>query len=406
MRILHIVHQYPPDHVGGTEHYTQGLATAQVKAGHAAAVFYPRLGHSGLGVETRDGVRVYAAGVGERTRLAVFLSVVGAKELLAQFDEVARDFAPDVVHIQHLMGIPLSIIDRVKRDDLRCVMTLHDYWSLCGNAQMLTNYNQTVCSGPRLWLNCAVCAAARIGQPMLAIGAPAVAAVFAARAQSIRRALRQIDAFLAPSRMVGQAAIRAGADASRVHFLSYGIDKSGVRPRAKRSSDALRVLYIGSLAWQKGAHVLVEAFNQVPEPATLTVYGDPNVFPEYSEHLRSLARSPRIHFAGKLSRVALWPALAEADLVAVPSVWYENQPLTILEAFAAGVPVMASDLGALREHVEKGRTGWLVAAGDVDAWRRALSELATGVVPRIEQVEAKVDDVGGDHLTRVLECYT
>ena len=404
MKILHVVHQYPPDHVGGTEHYTQGLATAQAKAGHAVAVLYPRDKQSDLSVEDRDGVRVYTAGTGGRNRTRVFTSLFGSKELHSQFEQVLNEVQPDVLHLQHLMGWPLSIVDRAKQLGLKCIFTLHDYWSLCGNAQLLTNYNQSVCGGPRLWLNCARCAVARLQQPALLIGTPAIAALFADRARLIRRALNQIDACLGPSRLVGQMAIRAGARPDRVHHLPYGIEKSGALPHAQRPADQFRVAYIGSLAWQKGVHVLIEAFNAVPEPATLTVYGDPAVFPEYSQRLRALAKSPRITFAGKLGRSDLWSALSQADLVAVPSIWYENQPLTILEAFTAGVPVMASDLGALPELIEDDVTGWRVRANDVAAWTQALTAAVTGI-KRIDHVEAEVSDVEKDHLPKVMAFY-
>jgi glycosyltransferase involved in cell wall biosynthesis len=348
---------------------------------------------------------VYAGGVGARSRLGVFAAVFGSRLLQDYFDHVLADFKPEVLHIQHLMGLSLSIIEHARHSGLRCVMTLHDYWALCGNAQLLTNYSRQICNGPRLWLNCARCAAARMRQPVLLAGAPLVAGLFGWRARQIRRALRQIDAFLAPSRLVGQVAIRAGANPKRVHRLSYGIDMHGVRPRAARMDGEFRVAYIGSLAWQKGVHVLVEAFNDVPEPAVLTVYGDPSVFPDYSRYVQAIARSPRIRFAGVLSRSELWPMLAEIDVVAVPSTWYENQPLTILEAHAAGVPVVASALGALPEHVEEGQSGWLVQAGDVAAWRQTLTGLATGSLPRIDHVRVKVGDVRGDHLLEVLAVY-
>jgi len=300
--------------------------------------------------------------------------------------------------------LPLSIVDRVKRAGLRCVLTLHDYWSLCGNAQMLTNYDASLCDGPRLWLNCARCAVARVAQPTLLLGAPLIAAMFGRRAHLVRHALSQIDAFLAPSRLVGEMAIRAGAPVARVHPLPYGIDVSGVRPHVKRDDGELRVVYIGSIAWQKGVHVLVEAFNAVPSPATLTVYGDLDVFPDYGRELHKRARSTRIHFAGRLTREDLWSVLSEADVVAVPSIWYENQPLVILEAYAAGVPVLASDVGALREWVHEGRSGWRVAVGDVSTWARALRELATGTRARIEKIEAQVDSIA-DHLPKLMSYY-
>lgn len=405
MKILHIIHQYPPDHVGGTEHYTQGLATAQAAAGHSVAVFYPRNGYSGLTYEERNGVDVYAAGVSDRSRLGVFAATFGAKEVASIFEQVVSEFKPDVLHVQHLMGLPMSLIDHAKRIGLRCVFTLHDYWPLCGNAQLLTNYDHTVCDGPRLWLNCARCSAARLQQPALLLGAPAVAALFGWRARSMRRVLRQFDAILSPSHLVAQMAIRAGADPSRVHHMPLGIDTSGAQPRARRSDGKLRVAYIGSLGWQKGVHILVEAFNQVPEPATLVVYGDPHVFPEYSRELRALAQSPRIRFAGKLARADLWSTLADVDLIAVPSIWYENKPTTILEAFAAGVPAMVSDLGTFPELVEEGRSGWLVKVRDVDAWAKALTDLATGIRPRIDVIKASASNLVTDHMPKVLSIY-
>ncbi len=404
MKILHLVHQYPPDHVGGTEYYTQTLANAQVKAGHDVIVLYPRGRQTDLRVENRNGVQVYAAGAGDRDRTAVFTALFGSKDLQTQFETVLNEVQPDVLHIQHLMGWPLSIVEHARRAGVKCVFTLHDYWSLCGNAQMLTNYDRTVCSGPRWWLNCARCAVARLDQPALLIGAPALAMMFAYRARLIRHALDQIDALLGPSRLVGQMAIRAGARPDRVHHLPFGIDRSGVQPHVKRSEHEFRIVYIGSLAWQKGVHVLIEAFNHVPEPAMLTVYGDPSVFPEYSRQLHALARSPRIKFAGTLSRSDLWPVLARTDLVAVPSIWYENQPLTILEALAAGVPVMASDLGALPELIEDDVSGWRVRAGDAAAWTQALTDVVTGA-KRIDHVEAHVGDVEQDHLPKVMAFY-
>jgi glycosyltransferase involved in cell wall biosynthesis len=199
-------------------------------------------------------------------------------------------------------------------------------------------------------------------------------------------------------------AIRAGARPDRIYQLPFGIDKSGVSPRIKRDDHEFSVVYIGSRAWQKGVHVLIEAFNHVPEPATLTVYGDPDAFPEYSRQLVALARSPRIGFAGKLSRAELWPVLAQTDLVAVPSIWYENQPLTILEALAAGVPVMVSDLGALPELIEDDASGWRVRAGDAAAWAQALTDVVTGA-KRIKRVAAHVSDIEHDHLPQVMAFY-
>ena len=140
---------------------------------------------------------------------------------------------------------------------------------------------------------------------------------------------------------------------------------------------ALRIGYLGGLAWQKGVHVLVEAFNRLPpDRAELTVYGDPRPFPDYVARLRALAHHPRIRFAGPYAPEDRWRVLADLDLVVVPSVWPEISSLVTQEAFAAGVPVVAARVGALAGRVRDGVDGRLVPPGDVRALAAVLADLA------------------------------
>ena len=111
--------------------------------------------------------------------------------------------------------------------------------------------------------------------------------------------------------------------------------------------------------------MLVEAFNGLADgSAELWIYGDPSVFPDYARRLRELAANPRIRFLGKVDDEDVGSALSELDALIVPSLWYENSPLVIQEAFAAKVPVIASDLGALAEKVRHGLDGLLFRPGD------------------------------------------
>ena len=97
------------------------------------------------------------------------------------------------------------------------------------------------------------------------------------------------------------------------------------------------------------------------------------------DRLEQRAKSdPRIRLAGAVDPEQRYEALADMDLLAVPSTWLEAGPLVVLEAFAVGIPVLGSDLGGIAERVEPGRDGRLVPPGDVAAWTAALSELANG----------------------------
>ena len=84
---------------------------------------------------------------------------------------------------------------------------------------------------------------------------------------------------------------------------------------------------------------------------------------------------PRVRFMGELSREQVWGCLAKVDVLVVPSLWYEAFSLIAHEAFLAGIPVIASRLGALAEVVQDGVDGLLVPPSDVSAWTATLQRL-------------------------------
>jgi glycosyltransferase involved in cell wall biosynthesis len=98
--------------------------------------------------------------------------------------------------------------------------------------------------------------------------------------------------------------------------------------------------------------------------------------------LRELARQSAaargreaVRFLGRLDRAAVWDTLANVDVVAVPTLWYETYSFIISEAFVAGAPVLASRLGPIADRVRDGVDGRLLPSGDVEAWRKALQDL-------------------------------
>ncbi len=145
----------------------------------------------------------------------------------------------------------------------------------------------------------------------------------------------------------------------------------GVRPHPSHA----RFAYFGGLAWQKGVHVLIEAFNRLPDGSELWIAGDESADPAYTNSLRASA-GPGVRFLGALSMAQVWDTLGQVDVVVIPSLWYETFSLIAHEAFAAGRPVAASRLGALAEVVHDGVDGLMVTPGDVAAWHRALQRLS------------------------------
>lgn len=377
MRILHVIHQYLPDAIGGTEVSTHSLSRELQGRGHVVAVFFPAPGQApGLVRDSYEGVPVYRAGAAWRDAIGRVRASFGDRALEAAFAQALDDFRPDVVHFQHLMGLPLALVEQAERAGVARVFTLHDYWAICPNAQLLTNYDRTVCAGPRLWLNCARCVAARMNRPLLLAAAPAVATLLAIRSRGVRRALDHMNTLIAPTAFVRDLAGAHGLPVNKVHLIEHGIQIEPVRRRAPRPSSPVHFIYLGGLAWQKGVHVIVAACRDLdPTQATLTIYGDPRPFPDYVRRLQAEA-GPAVRFAGRLERHQVASALAAGDMLLVPSLWYENSPVVILEAMACGLPVAASALGALVGRVRDGVDGLLLPPGDVAAWRRALTDLA------------------------------
>ncbi|MFW5940664.1 MAG: glycosyltransferase family 4 protein [Chloroflexota bacterium] len=387
MRILHLVHQYLPEYVGGTELYTQTLARYQVRQqNHRAAIFYPseREPREDRVISTSDecGVRIHAAPVGPRSRAQVFLDSFGQRAIQEALRHVLDAEQPDVVHVQHLMGLPLSLLNQLKAARTPIVITLHDYWFPCANGQLLTNYDNQVCEGPRWWLNCARCALVRAGVGDRRWLTPAVAPVFAYRSARLQRWLAQADRVIAPTHFVRDTYDRLNMPTENVVVVPHGIEVPAHVLQAEattlpRHPGRLHVVYVGSLAHQKGLHVLVEAVNRLaPDAVRLTIYGDHDKFPDYVRSLQAQAQHPGITFPGRITRHDFWPMLLqEADVAVLPTLWYEASPLTIQEMFAARVPLVASNIGALPEKIRHGVDGLLFPPGDAAALRDVLQRL-------------------------------
>jgi glycosyltransferase involved in cell wall biosynthesis len=377
MRILHLVHQYMPEYVGGVELYTRWLAHAQARAGNQVSIFYRR-GGAGTGVEPRNeqDVLVWAAWDGPVTPTRRFRATFGDPALVPLFERVLDETQPEIAHVEHLMGLPTTLIDVLQRRHIPFVVTLWDFWWRCANAQLLTNYDQTVCPGPQAhYLNCARCALARVGKPGLGATAPLFAPLMAWRNQRLLRVLREAAALIAPTPFVERWYVDHSAPRETLRVLPPGLEHPEALPSRQREPDSsVCFLYVGGLSFQKGVHTLVEAFAGVRGIAELWIAGDETFDPAYVAQLRSLA-TPQVRFLGRLARPEVWQALMDADVVVVPSLWYETFSFLVSEGFIAGKPVLASRLGPLADRVRDGVDGLLLPPGDVVTWRDAMQHL-------------------------------
>lgn len=381
MHILHLLHQFMPQHVGGVELYTHWLASAQAQQGHSVSLFHRRSA-AGIGLQhyQEEGLNIWAGWHGEFTPIDRFLQTFYAPSLRRQFCQVLDSARPDIVHIQHLMGLPLTLISDLRARRVPFVVTLWDFWWVCANAQLLTNYSGEVCAGPRAYLNCARCALARAGQSQFAPALPLLALPLGVRARSLRQVLTGAVRVIAPAEFVRSWYAAQGLPTTNMIVsppgLPYPLDLLEQRKLlvGEKEERPLRFGYIGGIAPQKGVHILLQAFNDlsgISPQIELHIAGEMNVDPVYSKQLRRMAGS-RVNFLGRLDRRAIWQLLLQIDLLVVPSIWYETFAFVISEAFAAGVPVLATNLGVMAERVRHEVDGLLVVPDNAAALGAAM----------------------------------
>lgn len=420
MRIALVVHKFPPVSVGGTEIYTQNLARELSAQGHEVMVFSRRFGANSaeteLVWEERPGFQVAwvsrAFDPGSAPPWSQFLDTFfnpDVEDAFQQFLDIAQ---PDVIHFQHVMLLSYRLVRLAKQRGIPALLTLHDYWFICSNSQLIWPDSQ-ICKGKALGMNCARCALTnRIASPVLRTALrPPAAVLLQLRDTLVRRAVLQADTVIAPSHFLIDRYVEEGLPPERFICLENGIDLEHIQRYDHRPAEdgRVRFTYLGSLAWQKGVHILVEAFRDIPAgEARLRIYGPPDVFPDYSARLRELANPANTSFEGQVPNEEVGQVLAETDVLVVPSLWYENSPVVIQEARAAGVPVIASNLGALPEKV--GDSGWLFSPGSVEELRDHLKNVVEmGITPALREnlpAARSIDDATEELLALYREIAT
>lgn len=349
-RVLHLVHGWPPWNSAGTEVYARRLARRQ--AAWREVAVYARIRDSGRGLgeatELWDGgarVRLVVNNFTQRDPLS--RNALHDRRLAADFRAVLAEVDPGLVHVHHLAGHAVSLLGEAARRRVPILYQIQDWWAPCARANLL-DAGRRLCPGPSAG-RCAACL------PMTGLPPAALLnrALYAARARLTRRALRQADAFVMGSRAILESYRELGwlRPEDLAFVIPYGIERppgAGGPPRW-RPGTPLRFGVIGSLLPHKGIHVAVAAFREAdPARATLQVWGDPAISPAYTAELAALA-SPAVFFEGRFEEERRGEIFAGLDVLIVPSLGLESFGLVAREALAEGVPVLASNRGALAE---------------------------------------------------------
>ena len=199
------------------------------------------------------------------------------------------------------------------------------------------------------------------------------------RFDHMRGVAARVTHFLAPSNYFCRRFIEFGIPPERITHSQYGFDHRPFHGLQRRSSNGLRIGFLGSLMVSKAPHLLLEAYKQLPVgAASIDLFGghvDYHGDPSYRGRLEPLLIQDGVQLHGSIPHDRIPQALTGLDLLVVPSIWPENSPLVIQEAFLAGVPVVASRIGDIPEVVSDGINGLLFDPGDAADLHRVLERV-------------------------------
>ncbi len=272
---------------------------------------------------------------------------------------------PDIVHLHNIYHqLSPSILGPIHERGVPAVMTLHDYKLVC---PVYTLYRAgrpcQACAGGRYHR----CAMHRCCKGSLAKSLLATAEMFLHH--RLLRSYSHVSCFISPSRFLCNKLADLGF-AGEVRYLPNAVDVAVLRPPPDSPGEG--VVYFGRLTEEKGVTTLLEAMSGLSVPCS--VVGDGPAGPKLRAMAAALGLS-HVHFLGQLPLLETLAVVARARVAVVPSLWYENAPRSVLEAFALARPVIASRIGGLPELVRDGETGLTFTPGSSEDLRRAMLDL-------------------------------
>jgi glycosyltransferase involved in cell wall biosynthesis len=370
VRILFLSHSHPDLQAGGTEIFSldlfrelrsrdqiRGAYLAGTSAGQRSVA--PGTAFQAVGTAS-DELLMWTAGFD-----SFYLSQTDLHGVVPEFASLLRKVRPEVVHIHHTLQLGMELVPLIKRvlPSTQIVMTLHDFYAICANDGQMHTTAGLPCSKASI----DVCHRCLPDRP---------ATDFRLRELQIRGALRAVDRFISPSQFLRDRFIAWGIGPDQIEVIRNGLPPL-TRAAARQASDGRRDRFgfFGHINRFKGATVVLDASARLSRSGVahqISLHGGSAYQAQdtLDAFAQSLDAAPDAIHRGAYGREEQARLIAGVDWVVVPSVWWENAPLVIQEAFAHGRPVICSDVGGMAEAVRDGTDGLHFSRGDA----RSLAE--------------------------------
>lgn len=379
-RILTIAHGHPDFHHGGGELAAYNLYRAYAENPAVEESFFLARHDRGHGATGGISVRTENEFLWEQAVSDFFtMKTANFHSLVNNFTGLLRRLRPTVIHIHHYIHIGLDLLQIIKSVDpsIRIIMTLHEFIAICfNNGQMVKSGSNRLCfrETPE---DCHRCFPERS------------AIDFWLRKHRYQSYFRLVDQFVSPSEFLRNRYIDWGIDPARIVVIENG-QPSGksLAPRPLRAGETRnRFGFFGQINPYKGVSVLLEGLASLRRSQRrdilLEIHGAnlENQSAAFRERIAAL-RAPLeaegcLQWVGPYEPFQMAERMANVDWVVVPSVWWENSPMVIQEAFTFGRPLVASNIGGMAEKIRDGVNGVHVPVGNARAWADTLHRLSS-----------------------------
>jgi glycosyltransferase involved in cell wall biosynthesis len=355
--ILLVSNVYPPKIIGGAEVIAHHQAREFQRAGYTVHVFAGEGGDRerySVSSDIYEGIPIERIHLNWQDYSLDYLNFVHP-EVDRCFTKLLDRIQPSIVHLHNPIGMSLGIPAIAARRRIPVVLTLHDHWGFCMKNTIVKRDNE-LC---RNFSRCSEC------QERISDGR-GLNAPIRMRNDYLKLQLQYISAFISPSEYLAAAYAKASFPTERLYVIRNGIDVSRFSSVVKKPrSGKLRFTIIGNIGEHKGVRVLIEALRLIRHKLFyLNVVGSGELCPELEMQIDLLGLEEQARFWGMVKHDVIEQVYEETDVQLMPSIWPENQPVSITESMASRTAVIAANIGGIPELVEHGKTGYLFEPGD------------------------------------------